>query len=39
MAVDLLDLGEFTGNEDAGGGFDPIDSGHYRLHKLFKLTV
>lgn len=30
MAVDLLDLGEFTGNEDAGGGFDPIDSGNYR---------
>lgn len=30
MAVDLLDLGEFTGNEDAGGGFDPIDTGNYR---------
>lgn len=30
MAVDLLDLGEFTGNEDASGGFSPIDSGNYR---------
>ena len=30
MAVDLLDLGEFTGREDEGGRFDPIDSGNYR---------
>ena len=30
MAVDLLDLGEFTGNEDEGSGFNPIDSGRYR---------
>lgn len=30
MAVDLLDLGDFTGNEDEGTGFSPIDSGRYR---------
>ena len=30
MAVDLLDLGEFTGNEDEGSSFNPIDSGRYR---------
>lgn len=30
MAVDLLDLGEFTGNEDEGSGFNPIDSGRYK---------
>lgn len=33
MAVDfanLLDLGEFTGNEDEGTDFSPIDSGRYR---------
>ena len=30
MAVDLLDLGDFTGNEDEGTGFSSIDSGRYR---------
>lgn len=30
MAVDLLDLGDFTGSEDEGTGFSPIDSGRYR---------
>ena len=30
MAVDFLDLGDFTGNEDEGTGFSPIDSGRYR---------
>lgn len=30
MAIDLLDLGEFTGNEDEVAGFSPIDSGRYR---------
>lgn len=33
----LLDLGEFTGNEDEGSGFSPIDSGRYRV-TVFELT-
>lgn len=37
MAVDLLDLGEFTGDEDQGTGFDPIDSGRYTA-TVFEVT-
>ena len=37
MAIDLLDLGEFTGNEDEGTGFGPIDSGRYHA-TVFEIT-
>ena len=32
MAIDLIDLGEFTGNEDEQNSYSPIDSGRYRAH-------